>query len=155
MAATKAESRVVGLFEQAVGTFGDALKSGVKIQEEVGKFWTDALDQVPAQDWQRKSRAMIADAIPAARRNVEEWLKLVEDNSRRSVTLLKRAFDSDQLEPGELQERTQELWQETLEMVRNNAQAVAQSNVKLLEVWAELLRKNAAEGVKAAVAAAK
>src|SRR5690349_17590212 len=78
--ATKSDS-VSGLFDQAVSTFGDALKAGVKIQEEVGKWWSDALEQAgPVTEWQKKSRAIFGDAIPTAQKNTEEWLKLVEQN---------------------------------------------------------------------------
>ena len=64
MAATATKSdRVSGLFDQAVLTLGDALKAGVKIQEEVGKWWSDALEQAgPVTDWQKKSRALVSEA---------------------------------------------------------------------------------------------
>jgi hypothetical protein len=143
MAGIRTEAGVTGLFDQAVSTFGDALKAGVKIQEEVGKFWTDALDQgSPVQEWQKRSRALVAEAIPTAQRSAEEWLKLVERNYQKSMVLMKKAFESDQMDPNELRARAQELWEESLELVRDNAQAMAQANVKMLEIWAGLLKKN-------------
>jgi hypothetical protein len=146
--ATKTESRVSDLFEQAASTFGDALKAGVKIQEEVGKFWTDTLDQCPVQEWQKKSRAIVSETIPAARKNAEQWLKAVEENYRRSLALLKKAFDGEQANPKDFASKTQQLWQETLELVRDNTQAITQANVKILELWADLLR--GVDGAKAA-----
>jgi hypothetical protein len=143
MAATATKSDgVTGLFDQAVSTFGDALKAGVKIQEEVGKWWSDALDQAgPVTDWQKKSRALVSDAIPAAQKNAEEWLKLVEQNYKRSMTLLKKAFETNG-DPTELRAKTQQLWEESMELIRDNAQAMADANKKVLELWAGMLKKN-------------
>jgi len=147
--------RMSSLFDQAIGTFGDALKSGVKIQEEVAKFWTDALDEGgPAYEWQRRSRVAVGEAIPAAQKNAEQWLKLVESNYQKSLELLKKAFSADgNGSPKDAQAKTRELWEASLELVRDNVQAVAQTNVKMMELWAEMLKKNA-DGAMAAAAGA-
>jgi hypothetical protein len=59
------------LFDDAAASFNEAVKAGVKMQEEVGKWWADALDKAgPAGfavvDWQKKSIAVVAYAFPAA-----------------------------------------------------------------------------------------
>ena len=139
-----------GVFDQAFATFGDALKSSVKIQEEVGKWWSDTLEQAgPVTDWQKKSRALVTEAIPAAQKNAEEWLKLVEQNYKRSITLLKKAFETN-ADPAEVRAKTQQLWEESMELIRDNAQAMADANKKMLELWAGMLKKNV-ECAKAAV----
>jgi len=140
--ATKTAEKATGLFDQAVSTFGDALKAGVKIQEEVGKWWTDALDHAgPAMAWQKRSQALVQDAIPAAQKNAEEWLKLVEKNYTKSMNLLKKAFESEQ-DPALIRDKVQDLWESSMEIVRDNAQAMAESNKKMMEIWAGLLKKN-------------
>lgn len=143
----RAETRITGLFDQAVSTFGDALKAGVKIQEEVAKWWSDALDQAgPVQEWQKKSQAIVSEAIPAAQKNAEEWLKLVEQNYRRSMDLLKKAFETNGAPSSkEMQARTQDLWEASLDVIRDNAQAMAEANMKMMELWAGVLQKNAAQ----------
>jgi hypothetical protein len=150
---SKFEHRASNLVDQAVHTFGDALKAGVRIQEEVGRVWTDVFDQTgPVQDWQKKSRAAFADAIPTVQKNAEEWLKLVESNYRRSLGLLKKAFDTDadsDTDAADLRVKTQKLWEESLELIRDNAQAMADANRKVMELWAGYLRKNV-DGAKAA-----
>lgn len=136
------EARMSSLFDQAVLTFGDALKAGVRIQEEVAKWWTDALEQGgPVQEWQKKSRAIVSEAIPAAQKNAEEWLKLVEQNYKRSMDLLKKAFDTNGAGK-DVQSRTQDLWEASLQVIRENAQAMAQANMKMMELWASVLQKN-------------
>ncbi len=142
MATKTAEFKASSLFDQAVSTFGDALKAGVKIQEEVGKWWSDALDQSgPAMEWQKRSRAMVKEALPAAQKSAEDWLKLVEKNYSKSMALLKQAFEAD-ADPADIRVRTQELWEASLQLVRENAQAMAETNMKMMEVWAGLLKKN-------------
>ena len=148
MSAVKNESaRVSALFDDAVQTFGDAVKAGVKVQEEVGKWWSDALEQAgPVDAWQKKSKAVLSEAIPAAQKNAEECLKLVEGNYKKSLALLKKAWDADPGDAAAIRAKTQELWEASLEMVRENAQAMAQANLKVMEVWAGLLRAGAANG---------
>ena len=112
-------------------------------------MWTDFIDQTgPAPDWQKKGCAAFADAIPTAQKNAEEWLKLFEDNYRRSLALLKKAFDTD-ADATDLRAKTQKLWEESLELIRDNAQASAEANKKVMELWAGFLKKNA-NGSKAA-----
>jgi len=147
--ATKApEAAVNGLVDEALGTFNDAVKAGVKVQEEIGKWWSDALEQAgPADQWQKKSRAIISEAIPAAQKNAEEWLKLVEQNYKRSLGLLKKAWETD-ADASTMRAKTQELWESSLELVRDNAQAMAQANMKMMEVWAGMLRNGVAPNGK-------
>jgi hypothetical protein len=131
-----------GLLDQAVSTFGEALKAGVKIQDEVGKWWTDALDQTgPAMAWQKRSQAIAQEALPAAQKNAEEWMKLVEKNYAKSINLLKKAFETEQ-DPAAVRDKVQDLWEASLEMVRENTQAMADANKKMMELWANLLKKN-------------
>ena len=127
--ATKAAEAATGLFDEALQTFNDAVKAGVKVQEEIGKWWSDALDQAgPADQWQKKSKAILGEAIPAAQKNAEDWLKLVETNYKRSLGLLKKAWDTD-TDASTMRAKTQELWESSLELVRDNALAIAQSNM--------------------------
>ena len=147
MSAVKNEaSRVSALFDDAVSTFGDAVKAGVKVQEEIGKWWSDALEQAGGggEQWQKKSRAILDHAIPAAQRNAQEWLKLVDQNYRRSLGLFRKAWEVQPTDPAEMRAKSQELWEESLELVRDNAKAVSEANVKLMEVWGRVLQNGAA-----------
>jgi hypothetical protein len=146
--ATKPEVAATALFDQAVRAFGDALKAGVKIQEEVGKCWSEALESAgPVTEWQKKSRQLFNEVIPVAQKTTEEGLRLVEQNYRKSLGLLKKAFDTE--ESLDLRVKTQQLWEDSLELIRDNTQALADANRKVLEQWANLLKKNV-ENVKVA-----
>jgi len=141
---TAADFKMTSLFDQAVQTCGDAIKASVKIQEDVARWWGDVLDQGGAmQAWQKRSRAIMSEAIPAAQKNAEEWLRLMEQNYRRGMDLLKKALEPEQAGSAtDVRARTQELWEAAMEAVRDSTQAMAQANMKMMEQWAEILRKN-------------
>ena len=143
MTQTTADPRLAGMFDQGLQAFGDALKAGVKAQEEVARWWSDALHQNgPVQEWQKKSQSLVSDAFPAYQKNAQEWLKIVEQNYKRSLDLLRTALANEEgAEPADLQARTQKLWEASLGIVRENTQAMTQANLKLMETWSDLLRK--------------
>ena len=138
------EAQFTGLFDQAVQTFGDALKAQVKVQEQIASFWSDALGKAtPGPEWQKKQRALFGEVIPAAQKNAEEWFKLSEQNYRKSADLLKKAFEcGGNGTAKELQEKTQSLWESSLELIKENVQAVAKTNAKVMELWSEVLKQN-------------
>jgi hypothetical protein len=156
--ATKFDSDVTQVMDGALNAFGDAMKAGVQAQEEIAKFWTGAFNGNggPLGDWQKRSKVMFEDTVPAVQKQATEWLKLVEQNYRRSVELMKKALDGEQNgAAGNFREKTKKLWEESLSVVKENSEAMAQANVKMLELWTDILRKNLEQGeavIKAATA---
>ena len=143
------------LFDQAVGTFGDAMKAGVKIQEEIAHWWSGALQQAgQVNQWNDRTRAVLSEAIPAAQKNAEQLTKLVEQNYHRSLELLKLTVNGDGANgTQELQNKTRKLWETSLELIRENTHAMAQTHVKVLELWGDFLRKLSATAAPAVAAA--
>jgi hypothetical protein len=131
------------LFEQAVKNYEQALKTGVRLQEECGKWWTDAFKQTSGpQDWQKAAASMLNEVFPAAHKNVEETLRLLEQNSRGSLDLLKRATETLQsTSVADGQARVQKLWQTSLDLLQQNAQSLIQANARLVETCAQFARK--------------
>jgi hypothetical protein len=145
--ATKMESTFTGLFDQAVEAMGESMKAGVKFQEDLARWWSDVLDQNgAAQDWQKHTRAMVSEMVPAAQKNAEEWMRLMEENYRRSMELFRKAFDSSSMtppsSPTDMQARTQQLWEASIEVIRQNAQAMAQANSRMMQIWSDIMRRN-------------
>jgi hypothetical protein len=132
------------LFDQAVKNYEQALKTGVRLQEECGKWWTNVLSQTTRpQDWQKNAASALHEAFPAAEKNMEETLRLMERNSRGSLDLLKQATEAAQSTSfADGQARLQKLWQTSLELLQHNAQAITQANIKLVETWTQLARKS-------------
>src|SRR4029453_15323453 len=57
------------LFDQAVKNYEEALKTGVRLQEECGKWWTNVLSQTTRpQDWQKNVTSVLNEAFPPAQK---------------------------------------------------------------------------------------
>ena len=83
---------VVELVEQAMKNYEQALKTGLRVQEESAKWCIGVLSQcASAQDWQKRVKGIAEDVLPQTQKSVEESLKLVEKNSRTALELLKKA----------------------------------------------------------------
>ena len=154
--ATRIDSDVTQVMDGAFNAFGDAMKAGVQAQEEIARFWSNTFSSNggPLGDWQKRSKLMFEDAVPAVQKQATEWLKLAEQNYRRSVELMKKAMDGDQNgAAGNFREKTKKLWDESVAVVKESSEAMAQANVKMLELWTDILRKNLEQG-EAAIKAA-
>jgi hypothetical protein len=143
--AAKPEQIVSDLVKQAVDTFDATLKAGVKIQEEATKMWTQALGgATSAHQWQERATAVLNEAIPLAQKQGQEYLRLLEQNSRNSLELLHKAIDTGQSESvSDAQAKAQELWVATLNTLRSNTEAAVEANAKALDAWSALARKTA------------
>lgn len=137
------QKMMTDLFQQAVETFEAAVQTGVKVQEEATRWWTDALSEAGSlQEWQKKAQTIVSEAIPTAQKNAEEYMKLIDQNYHNSLDLLKRAFETGQSDSlAQAQAKTQELWEATLTTLRTNAQAIVQANARALESWTSFARR--------------
>ncbi len=139
------ETPLTGLFDQAAKSFGEALQAGVKAQEQVVGFWSETLGKTSAGAPPPHPRAAIASTVPVAQKSAEEYLKLVDGNYRKSLEALKKACDGNVgLTPAEFQTRARSLFEASVDLVKENAQALVQTNQRVFEAWAEVLRQNGA-----------
>lgn len=151
----KIDFDVSQVLDGAVDTFGQALKAGAKAQEELVNFWSNSFSSGPyGNDYVKRSKDFLSDSASAAQNHAQEWMKLAEQNYRRSVDLLKKAVKADP-DPNFTvgSERVRKLWEDSMTVVKENTDAIVQTNTRLAEVWTGLLRKNVEEG--AAVAQGK
>jgi hypothetical protein len=133
------------LYEQAMGNYEQALRTGLRMQEESGKWWTNIMDQASSpHDWQKWMKAMSDRLIPETQKNLEENMCIVEQNNRTGVELMKKAMEAAQSSTVmEGQAKFLTLWGASLNAFRENAQAATQANTKAIEMWVEFLRRNA------------
>jgi hypothetical protein len=133
----KANPQVQELVQEALKNYGQALQATLKMQEDGAKWWTEVMAQVNSpQDWQAKMSKVAAEAVPQAQQRIAESLKLIENTSRASLDLLQRACQTGPMDPMAMaQAGISELWETTLQAMRQNAQAIAQANSKVVESW--------------------
>jgi hypothetical protein len=133
-----------GLFEQALENYEQTLKAGLRLQEESARWWTHLLKETSAPSaWEKAAQPF--QGFPAAQRRwLDDAMRSLEQNSRRSLELLQKAGEAaGTLSPSEAQARLQQLWEGSLQLLRSNAEAVTAANHRALEAWMELLRRSA------------
>lgn len=133
------------LFQHAMESYEQAFRTGLRLQEESGKWWTNLLEQTgTSRDWQKTMRTMAAEILPEAQKRMEDGLRMVEQNSRACLELLKifkKAAEGPQTNPmADSQNNLLGFWEASLNSMRDSAQAVAQANTQALESWMELFR---------------
>jgi hypothetical protein len=131
------------LFEQAVKNYEQALKTGLKLQEESARMWTGLLSQNTApQEWQRRMKAVADELVPQTQKGLDEGVKLVEQTSRTSIDLLKKAVAAAQASSvQEGQAKFLGLWEASLNALRDSALAASQAGGRALDLWMEVVRK--------------
>lgn len=141
------------LFEQALKNYEQALKTGLKLQEDSVRVWTGLLNQATApQDLQKRIKALADEIIPQTQKTIEESLKLVEQNSRTSIELLKKAATAAQATTlQDAQSRFLTFCEASLNAVRDATVAVTQANAKAVESWMGYVRKSAEPATTAKV----
>jgi predicted methyltransferase len=148
----KAKAPGSEIFDQALKNYEQTLRSGLKLQEEAGRWFTGLLTQAnSAQDWQKRVTVATNEVISPAQKRMEDYLALIEQNNRTNVDLLKKALEAAQTAaPSECQAKWVDFWGATLNAMQANAQAVTQINAKMIDSWISFLKKNAVELSEAA-----
>ena len=133
------------LFEQAIKNYEQALKTGLKLQEDSLRMWTGLVNQSTApQDLQKRAKALADEIIPQTQKTIEDNLKLVEQNSRTSIDLLKKAAATAQATTvQDAQSKFLSFCETSLNAVRDTTMAVTQANAKAIESWVSYARKSA------------
>jgi translation initiation factor 2 alpha subunit (eIF-2alpha) len=136
---------VTDLFEQAMKSYEQALKTGMKMQEESAKVFSDLVTHATSpQDWQKQMKSVADGFIPQTQKTVDEGLKLIDQASKSSIELLKKAVAVGQpTTTADGQAKMLGLWEATLNAMRDTAVAVTQSHNKAIESWVAYARKTA------------
>lgn len=139
----KTKAPLAEMFDQAMKNYDQALKTGLKMQDELTKWWSSVYSQPPwSPEWQQKMATAAEEAIPVAQKNLEDTLKLIEQNSRTSMDLLRQAMEAGQgISNADGQARWQRLWQTSLGALQSNAQALTSANARWMTTWTALVQR--------------
>jgi hypothetical protein len=130
------------MFEQATKTYEQLLKSGIKLQQDSAKWWSNAIADVASPDIQRRIKSVTDDLIPQTQKSVDDWVKIAQECTRSCTDLMKKSTAVTQ--SGSLQEaQTKALgvWEASLNAVCSMTQSVTQANTKALESWMDYVKK--------------
>jgi len=132
--------------EAALKNYQQALRTGLKLQEEAGKWWNSAWNQASlTEDWQKRVNCATGVAnsfMPLAQKRMEEVITLMEKNTEAGTQLLKKAVDAAQAPAlAESQAKWMDFWTSSMGAVRSNAEAVTHISSKAIDSWIEFVRK--------------
>jgi hypothetical protein len=135
------ENAMSQMSEQAVKNCEQALRSGLKLQQEVGQWWTHLIDQgASAEDWQKRLSAF----KPTTQKRLEEVLDLAAKNTRVGTELFQKAAEAvnTSIAPYS-QGKWMEFWTAWMGAVNSNAQALTELRLRTVESWMSFVQKNA------------
>lgn len=136
---------VAALFEQAVEMYETAAKAGLEAQEEAVKCFTEAVEQTGTpQEWQERMQEAVKSVFPTVQQNIDETLAAINRNVESNMAILQKAFEAGvPATPDEVRANTRELWEASLALMRENAQATVQLNARMLDAWGKLAKQAA------------
>ena len=133
--------------DQAVKNCEQAMKNGLKFQEEAGRWWSNMAGQPgSAQDWPKRfsnATNLATNFTAAAQKRAEELLDLAEKNARAGAELTKKAADAMQTtNVTESQHKWMEFWTASFGVVRSSSESMVEISGRALDSWVDFVQKN-------------
>jgi ribosomal 50S subunit-associated protein YjgA (DUF615 family) len=139
---TAATSGATGqLFQEAMRSYEEALKSGTQLQEESVNLWKELLTKLGSpEELQAKLESMTAHTLPEARKRMEEFLETFNRTSDQTIDLSKKTLGVYQATSlTDAQRRVQDLIESSLTALRVNVHSAMNTNAKIIADWKELV----------------
>ncbi len=135
------------LAETARKNYEQALRTGLKFQEEAWQSWCAMVNQSPfGTDWQKRYANVFGAAnslVPAAQKRMEETVELMEKNARLGAELMKKAVDAAQTTVvAEGQAKWMDFMKTSLEAAQYNVEAAMRINSRAMDSFLGFVQKN-------------
>ena len=124
-----------------------ALRTGLKFQEEAGRWWNSACNPAGCvEHWQEQLNTATRSAnslLPLTQKPVSELIELAEKNGKASADLMKVALDACQCTGlAESQAKWTEFWSASLGVAQRNTEALSQINSRAIDSWSTFIRRS-------------
>src|SRR3974377_2459103 len=131
------------LFRQAMRAWETAAEAGVKMQEECAKWVRQMFcESSTISDWYEKGQKMRSDAIARSQENVDEAIRLMNQQAEASLKLVQKALEVRDAEPtGDGPSKRAGGGEAALDTMRINNQAVLKATSRILSTWSDMARK--------------
>ena len=131
----------------AMKNYEQALRTGLKLQEEAVKWWSGVMTHAAtAPDWQNRFNSVASlanEMMPLAQKRMEEVLELMEKNSRTGNDLMKKAVEAAQTPViADSQAKWMDVFTSSLGAMRTNAEALTQMSTRAIDSWINFVRQN-------------
>jgi hypothetical protein len=135
---TDSRAALLEMAEKALKSYEQTLGTGLKLQQEAAEWFSKSLQQaISTPNWQKLLADILSSAgtvFPAAQKQLEEALHLLEQNNRHCVDLIKKAAEVAQTHGVvESQAKWIDAWKASLTTARANAEALAAANAKMVD----------------------
>jgi hypothetical protein len=136
-----------GLTATALKNYEQAVRSGLKLQEESWQWWSGMFNPAAcSENWQKKLNklnGLASDLVPLVQERLEDAMTIVESNTRTGTELMKQAIDASQtLVVADGQAKWMNFWSSTLSAAQTNAAALAKVSSKAVDAWTDFIQKN-------------
>lgn len=132
------------VWREASESFNKTMQAGVKLQEETARFWSDMVGRTTDELRTRWEHAA-SDAAPISRKNTERFQHLFDEQSKRSLELLRKSMDVASVRtPAEMFDAIGQLWQTTFDSMRETNDALTRMNSELMESFSGAVKSTAA-----------
>lgn len=149
MSTTTAPAGAGELLRQAIETFQSAVKSGMRLQEESTRRFTEMLRGSNSPlDWQKMTQKAMGEALVTTQRSIDEAIRMMNQNTKTAMGMIHRALEA-RPESEEMASEGQELWETVLGAMRSSSEAILKTNAQVLQSWAEFARKISNSGAEA------
>lgn len=137
--ATASTQTISEVFHESMRGYERVLKTGVELQEQSIRMWSDLLSRVGSpEQFQSKLDALNADLFPAFRKQMEEVLGASNLVSSQSVALLRKSTGLLQANSiPDAQRRLQEYLEALLGATRVNVRLALNTTARMMNFWNE------------------
>ena len=142
------ENPMSDVTEQVVKNWEQAVRSGLKLQQEAGQWWSNMLNQAApnAQDWQKRFTCISSVAngvMPTAQKRMEEMMDLMEKNSQTGTELFKKAAEAVQTPVlADSQTKWMDVWTSSLGAAKAAAEDITQISARGIDSCIDFIRQN-------------
>jgi len=129
------------IFHEAMRSYEEALKSGIKLQVESANLWKDLLLKLGSpEEFQAKLKSLSADVFPNARKRMEEFIETFNTTSNQAMDLFEKTLGVYQATSiADAQRRMQDLIESSLATLRVSVHTSLNTNAKIMTSWKELV----------------
>jgi len=141
------EKPMAEVADKTIKNYEQAVRTGLKLQEEAARCWTHMVNQTAApQDLYKQFSqitSMTNGVLPAAQRRMEAVMELMEQNSRTGAELIRKATAAVQTTSiAESQGKWLDFWTSSMSATRTNAEAITQIGTRYIDTWIDFVRQN-------------
>ena len=147
---TQANEFVADAFRNAAESFSKTVSTGIEFQEQAAKFWSDTVNKTTEQ-FRKQADQVSSDAIPAAKKNLEQFHNMFDQQVNNCLDTLRETFDAGkELDVQTMRDQTVNLWRTSFDAMRSNIDVMTKANVETFEKFCEMSKSCSPNGQKAA-----